>query len=99
MPFLEITDRIYLTYTAFNGYNPKQQRTKFKIINPEGIYVGDTTIPASIRTDVSLRMIVAHGFLMIIVRNGETEEIEPTVFSISSQIDGFEYSNTIPPGH
>ncbi len=89
--FIDDQGYIWLREPVFQGYAQRVEASKFMVVSPDGEYVGDTVIPPSIRADNTLRIQIIDGTLMAITRNTDTEEIAPTVYSIQSQVQGFEY--------
>ncbi len=57
----------------------------YRILSPEGEYLGDTTRPYKPGSSIS------QGRLLILEEDSESGEISPTVYRIHSAIDGFVY--------
>lgn len=68
----------------------RQHAYKVRIASPEGEYLGDTTLPP-MPSNAVVGARVAHGLLLVILEDPETEEAVPTVYRIREAIEGFRY--------
>ena len=58
---------------------------RYRVINPEGCYIGDTSWPLVMQGQIT------RGYLSAIVLDPETGEHVPTFFKIHSIVDGLEF--------
>ncbi len=65
--------------------------TSFKVLSPEGEYLGRTTWPASSRVDLFLHAHVANGKLMVWVEDEINGGLIPTVFQLTEVPPRFTY--------
>jgi hypothetical protein len=84
-------------YCWLGLYEPSMRKEEaggsaFRVISPEGEYVGDTRWPLVAMADYLVRGVtIARGHLLAIERDSETYEMIPTVYRISSSVAGFRY--------
>jgi hypothetical protein len=84
-------------YCWLGLYEPSMRKEEaggsaFRVISPEGEYLGDTRWPLVAMADYLVRGVtIARGYLLAIERNPETYEMIPTVYRIGPAIAGFRY--------
>ncbi len=62
----------------------------FRLVSPEGEYLGDTRMPPN-RSVVMNEAVIANGKLLCVVEDPESGERIPTVYDIQSLVPGFRY--------
>ncbi|MGD8331249.1 MAG: 6-bladed beta-propeller [Acidobacteriota bacterium] len=72
----------------FSGVPKIEQQQVFRIVSPEGEYIGETRWPAELDRFASH---VARGHLMAMVADLETGEEVPTVYRITPAVEGLDY--------
>jgi hypothetical protein len=84
-------------YCWLGQYEPTEKKEEaggsaFRVLSPEGEYLGDTRWPFVAFADYLVRGVtIANGYLLAIERNPETYEMIPTVYRISPAVAGLKY--------
>lgn len=82
------------TFAVYTRGAPRiAQQQSFRIVSPEGEYIGVTHWPPEVD---SFATNVVRGHLLAMVPDPETEEEVPTVYRITPAVEGLEYPGNTP---